>query len=251
LAKEKARTATRKVKDKWRAKSWYMLHAPEMFDYMALGETPAEEPGRLQDRIIEATAQEITGDYAKMHIKLNFKVHQVRGTQAFTHFVGHELTSDYVRKLTRRRRTRTDIVVDVPLQDGTTVRLKPIIISDRRVQASKQNIMRKLVEEAVRNAVTKFTVGELVRAVISGELAKACVAACKQIQPVQRVEIRKSEVRVVGALPEPAEGVPMTPTPSEEEQPGEVPSAEEPLAPPPPPGEEIVPETEVPAPEEE
>ncbi|MFQ5553304.1 MAG: 30S ribosomal protein S3ae, partial [Thermoplasmata archaeon] len=33
----------KRVKDRWKAKSWYTLHAPQMFNRAVLGETPAEE----------------------------------------------------------------------------------------------------------------------------------------------------------------------------------------------------------------
>src|SRR3989442_14786338 len=104
---KKTRTSARKIKDRWKAKGWYNLLAPEMFNKQLLGETVADEPGKLRDRIAEVTVQDLTGDFSKMHIKLHFKVHHVQGQDALTEFVGHAMTSDYVRRLTRRKRTRT------------------------------------------------------------------------------------------------------------------------------------------------
>src|SRR4030067_603068 len=110
---QKSRAAAKKVKDKWRAKEWYKVFAPEMFSKMQLGETPADSPEGVIGRITEATVQDLTGDFSKMHIKIKFKVIEVKGLDAHTIFYGHDLTSDYVRRLTRRKRTKTDSVVDV------------------------------------------------------------------------------------------------------------------------------------------
>src|SRR4030067_3291557 len=115
---QKSRAAAKKGKDKWRSKEWYKVFAPEMFSKMQLGETPADSPEGVMGRITEATVQDLTGDFSKMHIKIKFKVNDVRGLDAHTVFIGHDLTSDYVRRLTRRQRTNTDAVVDVTTKDS-------------------------------------------------------------------------------------------------------------------------------------
>src|SRR5438552_629447 len=107
MAEKKSRAAARKIKDKWKAKVWYNLLAPEMFNKQALGETPTDDPGKLVGRVTEVTVQDLTGDFAKMHIKLAFRVDHVQGQDALTQFVGHDMTSDYIRRLTRRKRTGT------------------------------------------------------------------------------------------------------------------------------------------------
>lgn len=199
---KKSRVTARKIKDKWKAKNWYNLIAPTMFNKALIGETLADDPEILMGRISEVTVQDLTGDFSKMHIKLAFKIQDVRGNDAHTQFVGHDLTSDYVRRLTRRKKTRTDSTVDVVTKDGTGIRVKPMAIADRRIQSSKQTAIREVMEQVVTNAAKEKTIGEFVKAIISGELAKSVAVACKPIQPMQRVEIRKSEVVSFGELPE-------------------------------------------------
>lgn len=194
MAKQQARTSARKVKDKWKAKGWFNLLAPEMFNRQVIGETPAEEPTKVMGRITEVTVQDLTGDFSKMHIKLQFRVHDVRGLEAHTVFIGHDMTSDYIRRLTRRKRTRTDAVIPVATKDGWSIRLKPMAITDRRIQGSKQRAIREIMGKVTTAAAAKSTVGELVKGIITGDLAKEIAAACKPVHPISRVEIRKSEV---------------------------------------------------------
>src|SRR5947208_15183069 len=113
MVEKEALPAGRKIKDKWKAKVWYNLLAPEMFNKQALVETPTDDPGKLVGRVTEVTVQDLTGDFAKMHIKLAFRVDHVQGQDALTQFVGHDMTSDYIRRLTRRKRTRTDLPIDL------------------------------------------------------------------------------------------------------------------------------------------
>src|SRR3989337_1111484 len=197
MAEKKTRAAARKIKDKWKSKVWYNLLAPEMFNRQLIGETLSDEPTKIVGRIAEVTVQDLTGDFSKMHIKLQFRVNQVQGQDAVTQFVGHDMTSDYIRRLTRRKRTRTDVTVDV---------------------ATKERAIRAIIGNGVRDAASKLSMGEFMKAVISGELAKAVAVACKPIQPISRVEIRKSEVHEIGQAPAaPAPAAPPEGEPAPEE----------------------------------
>ena len=233
---KKTRTSARKIKDRWKAKGWYNLLAPEMFNKQLLGETVADDVGKLKGRIAEVTVQDLTGDFSKMHIKLHFKVHHIQGQDALTQFVGHAMTSDYVRRLTRRKRTRTDGTFDVTTKDAWRVRVKPMAIADRRIQSSKQRVIRQTMERVIRDAAAAASIGDFVRVMITDELAKNIAVACKPIQPISRVEIRKSEVLQMGATPEP------TPAPAEARGAAEVPA--EPMAEMPAAGEPPAAETE-------
>ena len=245
MAEKKSRAAARKIKDKWKAKVWYNLLAPEMFNKQALGETPTDEPGKLVGRITEVTVQDLTGDFSKMHIKLAFRVSQVQGQDALTQFVGHDMTSDYIRRLTRRKRTRTDLTVDVVTKDGWNVRVKPMAITDRRIQTAKQRVIRTIMTKMVVDVAAKQSIGEFVKGIISGDLAKTIALACKPIHPVSRVEVRKSEVWAVGeiapsseapAVAAPAAEAPVAPEPAAEPEPAPEPEKPEPAP------EELAPE---------
>src|SRR2546426_3771851 len=238
MAEKKSRAAPRKIKDKWKAKVWYNLLAPEMFNRQVLGETPTDTPDKLVGRVTEVTVQDLTGDFSKMHIKLQFRVNQVQGQDALTQFVGHDMTSDYIRRLTRRKRTRTDLTVDVVTKDHWNVRVKPMAITDRRIQTSKQRIIRTIMAKLVADVAAKQSIGEFVKGVISGDLAKTIAQGCKPIHPVSRVEVRKSEVWAMGEVPPPAE-------PPAAEAPSPAPPAPEEPAPAPSPApapEELTPE---------
>jgi small subunit ribosomal protein S3Ae len=198
MAVKKAKTAARKVKDKWKAKEWYKLYAPRMFNQVELGETPSSDPTALMGRTSEVTVHELTGDFSKMHIKMRFKVTDIRGLEAHTAFVGHDLTSDYVRRLTRRKRTKTDHVVDVRTKDGFLVRIKPMSITEQRIQAAQETAIRGIMTKTITDSVSNMTVSELVKAIISGDLSKDLSNAAKVIIPIKRIEVRRTEVLEMG-----------------------------------------------------
>jgi small subunit ribosomal protein S3Ae len=244
----KQRAAAKKVKDKWRAKEWYKLYAPDMFSKMQLGESPSDTPEGLMGRITEATVQDLTGDFSKMHIKIKFKVHEVKGLDAHTIFYGHDLTSDYVRRLTRRKRTKTDSVVDVTTKDGWEIRVKPMAVSEQRIQASQETAIRRIMVDDLKRIASDLTIGEFVRMLIMGELAKKISDASKIIVPIKRIEIRRSEVTRAGKMPEPGEAPIMAPEePPAPEEPEAEPAAQAPEAPQPTPAPETAEQPAAPA----
>ena len=197
-AKRAKGTAGRKVKDKWKAKEWYNVHAPKMFNEIVIGETPAADPELLIGRTAEVTVQDLTGDFSKMHIKLKFKITGSDGHEAKTAFVGHDLTSDYVRRLTRRKKTKTDHVVDVTTFDFFILRIKTMSIAERRIQSSQEEGMREIIGITLHQMAEKMTLSDMVKAVISGDLAKDLAKACRIVIPIKRLEIRKTEVLKIG-----------------------------------------------------
>lgn len=189
-----ARAAAKKPKDKWKSKQWYTIQAPRMFNAVPIAETLAEEPDRLVGRVAEATVQDLTGDLSKTHIKCYFKVTGVAGANCQTRFVGHELTNDYIRRLTRRKHSKIDGVYDVTTKDGFVVRVKPMAITEKRAQSTQESTIRHRSQETVSKHAAERTMAEFVRDIINGELSGAIYKACKPVYPLKRVELRKSEV---------------------------------------------------------
>lgn len=189
-----AKAGARKNKDKWKAKEWYQIHAPRMFNEIVIGETPSADPSFLNGRMAEVTVQDLTGDFSKMHIKLQFKIVGTDGHEAKTEFVGHDLTSDYVRRLTRRKKTKTDHVVDVKTADGYMLRIKTMSIADKRIQASQEDAMRAKIGEYLTQFAAQSKLADVVKSIINGDMSKDTAKACHIIIPIKRIEIRKSEI---------------------------------------------------------
>jgi small subunit ribosomal protein S3Ae len=196
-SKASSRVAARKIKDRWRAKNWYRVLAPAMFESVQIGETPSDDPEKLKGRIMDVTLQQLTGDFSKMHIKLIFKIDDIKGSDAFSNFMGHSLTSDYIRRLTRRKRSKTDGVFDVDTKDGFIVRVKPMAVTENRIQTSQQHAIRMIMKKVITNNAKDRIISEFIRDMIAGDLSTMIFKACKPIYPIKRVEIRRSEIRVI------------------------------------------------------
>ncbi len=194
MAKGKSRRAGRRVKDKWKSKSWYRIVAPDMFENSVVGETVASEPEDLIGRVTEITLQDLIGDFSKSHIKVQLKIQGVRGGECVTRFVGHDMTTDYIRRMTRRRRSKIDSVFDTRTKDGYKLRVKTLSVTSKRINYSKKNSIRKKQAEVIDDVASSSQLHQLVSKMLFGDLAKELKNGCKKAYPLKRVEIKKSEV---------------------------------------------------------
>jgi len=191
---EKSRRAGRRVKDKWKSKSWYRIVAPEIFDGVVIGETVASDPESLLGRVTEISLQDLAGDFSRTHIKAKFKINGIRGGECKTRFIGHEMTTDYVRRLTRRRRSKIEAVFTVRTKEGFKVKIKPLSITNKRINSSIKRSLRKKQREVVKEMANDSRLGEFAEKILFGELSKKIANECKTVYPLKQVEIWKSEV---------------------------------------------------------
>lgn len=194
MAKARSRAAARRMKDKWKAKSWYNVVAPASFDQVTIAETLSDEPNKLLDRVTEVSLQDLTNDFRKSHYKLLFKIHNVEDTTAYTQYVGHTLTSDYLRRMVRRKRSKIDAVYDVITRDGAKLRIKPFATTDRRIQSSQKKILRETMRKTIAKQAKASTLSEFIKTIIDGKLGKDIYQASKKLYPVKRIEIYKTQV---------------------------------------------------------
>ncbi len=200
MALARARVAARRTKDRWKSKQWYRILAPAAFNNQLLAETLADEPQKLEKRTLEATLHELTGDMKLMHVKVAFQVTDVVDNQAKTAFIGHSMTSDYVRRLTRRGNNKIPLVVDVQTQDGTRLRVKPFAVTDRRVQTSQGQEIRRIMARLTQESAKQKTLGAFLSDMLMGELQNRMYKEARKVHPVRRIELAKSEVITASEL---------------------------------------------------
>ena len=194
MAKARSRTTARKVKDRWKAKNWYNILAPPSFDSVTIADTLADSPDSLINRVTGVSLQDITNDFRKSHIVLNFKIHKVEESNAHTQFVGHFLTADYLRRMVRRRKSKIDAVYDATTRDGAFIRVKPFATTDKRIQNSQKRVIRESMKKTITEEAAKSTMSEFVKNILDGKIGSEIYKSCKQLYPVKRIEIYKTEV---------------------------------------------------------
>jgi small subunit ribosomal protein S3Ae len=183
----------------WKAKSWFKVHTPDNLGKVFIGDTIANDAENVVGRIMTSTLGEITNDYAKQHMKMSFKINSVTGDAAYTEFVGHEVTRDYLRSLVKRRSSRVDCHVPLVTKDGKKVHLTISCYTFARANISQEHAIRKIITEAVTAQASAWDLTTLVNVIVSGEISRDLFKAVKIIYPTRRVEVVKSKVEPIAA----------------------------------------------------
>ncbi|MBE8540610.1 30S ribosomal protein S3ae [Geoglobus acetivorans] len=191
-----ARRRQARVKDKWTMKKWFTLIAPEYFGMAEVGYTPADDENKVLNRTVEVTLAELTNDYSNQnpYKKLVFKVYRVAGENAYTKFHRFELTRDYLNSLTRRRTSKIEDIVDVRTADGYIIRVKTVAFTVKRCQSSQKRVIRKVMNEIVKDKASKLNFVQFLQEAILGKIPSEIYREAKKVYPLRRVEIRKIEL---------------------------------------------------------
>jgi len=173
-------------------KRWYTVIAPEQFDRAELGQTPADEPEKVLDRNVETTLGDLRNDASENNTKLTFKITDVGSDAAYTEFVKHELTRDYLRSLVRRGASKIEAYVTVLTTDDYRVQVQPVAFTTKKADESQEKAIRRVLIDMVEEAAAERTYEELIDSVIEGRLSSAIYGEAKTIYPLRRVEIQKA-----------------------------------------------------------
>jgi len=189
-----AKARRRRVRDTWKEKQWYKIVSPKGFGENEIGNTPARDPELLLKRRVDATMRELTGDFSKQYVKLKFQVNSVAGDTAGTKFIGHQVTTDYVRSMIRRGTSRIDAPTVVKTKDGYTMKVHVLAITTRRAKSSQQKYMRETIQELLVNIAADKGFEQLIEGIVTGKVASEIYHKAKKIYPLKRVETIKTKV---------------------------------------------------------
>ena len=182
----------RSVSRRREQKRWYTLLAPEQFDRAELGETIAEEPDQVLGRTIETTLGDLRNDASENNTKLTFQVNEVASDSAYTGFVKHELTRDYLRSLVRRGSSKIEAYVTVLTEDDYRVQIQPVALTTKSADESQEKAIRRTMIDLVEESARERAYADLVDSVVEGRLSSAIYNEAKTIYPLRRVEVQKA-----------------------------------------------------------
>jgi small subunit ribosomal protein S3Ae len=185
---------TKKVRDKWRSKTWYMVTAPPYFGNVELGAVPADDPQKLIGRVVDSTLYDITNDFAHQYLKMRFQITEIDGKTAKTMFKGHEYSRDYLRSLVRRRTTKVDGLFNIKTKDGHTLRLAISAFTLSRIKTSQEKILRVIMDKIIKQKAQELTMDQLAQEIVLGKIASDIYNEAKKIAPLRHVGIRSSKV---------------------------------------------------------
>jgi len=187
--------SSRKVRDKWRLKTWCTVYAPPYFGGHEVALIPVTDPSKAVGRVVETTLYDLVKqNISNINIKIYFQIVKIENSRAETIFKGHEYAREYLRSLVRRGSSRIDGIFDVTTKDGFKIRVYPVSFSRKRLKPSQETAIRKKMEEVVKEKSKNLNYDQLAQELVLGKIASDIYNSAVKIAPLRHVGIRKSKL---------------------------------------------------------
>lgn len=175
-------------------KRWYEIVTPKEFGEKVIGDTMSTDPKNLIGRKVVVSMLDLSKDFSKFYLKLQFQVDSVNGEKAYTKLVGHDCTRERIYRMVQRHVRRVDVIQDVVTKDNIKARIKTVFVLLKRVNTSKKDATRRKAREIIESAARDTNFTDLINLIIVGELQQKIRKDCKKICQMGNIEIRKSDI---------------------------------------------------------
>jgi len=177
----------------WKAKSWYKVYTPDVFGKVYIGDVVSADTANMIGRVMQVSYGEIAQDYSKQHIKMQLRINNVAGDSAYTEFVGHEVTRDYLRSHVKRRTSRIDTTVTLKVQGGRDIQVTITCFTLNRAKISHIHAIRGKMVEVVRRLAGEMNYDSFATAAVNGDISREIFKESKMIFPIRRIDVIKTE----------------------------------------------------------
>jgi len=185
-----------KIVDKWKAKQWYSVKAPQNMDLKEIAEVVASDPKLLPNRVVRRSLMDLgmaDPSQISMFTTLRFRITDVRGNDAHTILLGHEVAPSFIKTFARRGKSLINQIVDGKTKDGMDIRLKLIAVTGARVSMNTKKNLRSALIAETNDFIAETGFDDVMNDSIHGKYAVRLFNRLKQITKMRRVEVRMSE----------------------------------------------------------
>ncbi len=187
--------ATQKGSDKWKLKKWFSAYAPKPFNDVRIAELPANDEKTIVGRNIQIGLDKLTMNPQNSFANVFFKITEANGDRVQLKLVRIELLFSYVRSLARRYRSLADSMLKVHTKDNREIVMKPLVVTASRETHARIMGIRKEMNQYLEQYAKENDADTIVGEVVSGKLQTELYAKLKHITQLNRVEMRKLELR--------------------------------------------------------
>jgi small subunit ribosomal protein S3Ae len=134
---------------------------------------------------------------------IKLQCEEIKGFDCYTNFHGMDITRDKLCSLVKKWHSLIEAFVQAKTTDGYLVRLFAIAFTRRHkhqvkatcyAKGSQQKILRAKMMEIMLGEVTKSSLKELFKKLITDQVGKQITKECTKIFPLENVLVRKVKV---------------------------------------------------------
>ncbi|MEK6954830.1 MAG: hypothetical protein AABX01_07500 [Candidatus Micrarchaeota archaeon] len=184
--------AQKKIVDNWKAKSWYAVRAPKFLGEVEVAQVIAVDDEHLMDRIIIIPLKDVTRDISHTYVNIKLRITEIKGKTAFTKFIGHEVSREFIHAMVRRMNDALNVVFEAKSRDGVDFTIKAVAVTGISCSDRQKTILRNLIVKELKEKVAGKDFGQFIYDTLYGKSAAELFKILKKIVPIKRVELRKT-----------------------------------------------------------
>lgn len=185
----------KKGTENWKAKKWFSVYAPKVFNDVVVGEMPANDEKSAIGRNIVVGLDSLTRNPSNAYATVTLKVIDVNGNAAHTRLVSISQLYSYIRSLVRRYRSVATLVLPVQSKDGINMVVKMLVITRARTTHSRITGLRKEMNTIIQDYFKDNDSNSAITAIIEGKFQAGLAAKLRHIAPLNKVEVKTLEVK--------------------------------------------------------
>lgn len=186
--------AQKKVVDSWKSKSWYNLISPKFLGEVKIAEIPASDEDHLLNRIIALPLKEITHDISHMYTTVRLRVEAIKDKNAYSKFIGHSASREYLSTLGRRNRDVLRVVITSTSKDDVKFTAKLVVVTAIPCSTPQRKAVRNAALSELKRIVSETRFGDFIQGVLYNKINPQIHNILKKIVPIYRVELYKTEL---------------------------------------------------------
>lgn len=180
--------------DSWKSKSWYNLVSPKFLGEVKIAEIPASDEDHMLNRIISLPLKEVTHDISHMYTTVRLRVEAVKDKNAYSKFIGHSASREYLSTLGRRNRDVLRVVLTASSKDGVKFTAKMVVVTAVPCSTPQRKAVRNAALTELKRIIAETRFGDFIQGVLYNKINPQIHGIVKKIVPIYRVEIYKTEL---------------------------------------------------------
>ncbi|MFH1257835.1 MAG: hypothetical protein V1658_02770 [Candidatus Micrarchaeota archaeon] len=186
--------ATKKIVDNWKSKSWYSVMAPKFLNEVEVAQVIAIDDEHLLNRIIIIPLKDVTKDISHTYTNISLRITEIKGKTAYTKFIGHEVSREFIHALVRRENDALKVVFRAISRDGIDFTIKAVVVTGVSCSGKIKTLLRNTMVRELKERVKAKDFGQFIYDTLYGKTAAEMFKILKKISPIKRMELNKTEL---------------------------------------------------------
>ncbi|GEM_PF-1715652 len=188
-------TKTKRQVDNWKKKKWFEIYADSVFDNHMIGETIAIESKKLIGRKIKKSLRDLTNSVRDSYFEITFVIKKVTATKADAEIIKYETKGNYLRRLTRRGKSKIEPVFYVKTKDNHTLKLKILFITGAKYPTKTKTEAQRIIVDTITEDIKTKNLNETWNDVIYQKLTNICKKKLLKLGYVNKIIVSKATLK--------------------------------------------------------